>query len=322
MQASYYSSYCVCDSTVPAVVAAGTRNYLNPAEAYVMTLGDGQSKKRIVQLLNQIARFFGASDLHSMEWHQLTYDHVLAFRETKLREGLSPATINLQLSAIKMTAKQAWLKMLMPLQTYMAIKEVKSVRGERISKGRALKPSESGKLLKATEEDGSLRSKRDAAIIALAIGCGLRRSELAGLLMEQVDFTRRAITVRGKGNKERRVALGKAVWERLQAWLEVRGDDPSPNVFVALRRYGKIWRNHSISSSAVYYILKQRSHESGVEDFSPHDLRRTFATRLLGAGTDINLVRKAMGHASVLTTQRYDKREDEQVEEATRQLVI
>lgn len=305
MQASYYSSYCVCDSTVPAVVAAGTRNYLNPAEAYVMTLGDGQSKKRIVQLLNQIARFFGASDLHSMEWHQLTYDHVLAFRETKLREGLSPATINLQLSAIKMTAKQAWLKMLMPLQTYMAIKEVKSVRGERISKGRALKPSESGKLLKATEEDGSLR-----------------RSELASLLMEQVDFTRRAITVRGKGNKERRVALGKAVWERLQAWLEVRGDDPSPNVFVALRRYGKIWRNHSISSSAVYYILKQRSHESGVEDFSPHDLRRTFATRLLGAGTDINLVRKAMGHASVLTTQRYDKREDEQVEEATRQLVI
>lgn len=72
----------------------------------------------------------------------------------------------------------------------------------------------------------------------------------------------------------------------------------------------------------VYQILKTRSSQSGVEDFSPHDLRRTFATRLLGAGTDINLVRKAMGHASVLTTQRYDKREDEEVEEATRKILI
>ena len=69
-------------------------------------------------------------------------------------------------------------------------------------------------------------------------------------------------------------------------------------------------------------LRPDRSSQSGVEDFSPHDLRRTFATRLLGAGTDINLVRKAMGHASVLTTQRYDKREDEEVEEATRKILI
>ncbi|MFR1631265.1 MAG: tyrosine-type recombinase/integrase, partial [Sutterella wadsworthensis] len=101
-----------------------------------------------------------------------------------------------------------------------------------------------------------------------------------------------------------------------------RAGDPCPNVFLAVRRYGRISTGHSITSSAVYQILKTRSSQSGVEDFSPHDLRRTFATRLLGAGTDINLVRKAMGHASVLTTQRYDKREDEEVEEATRKILI
>ena len=273
------------------------RDFFNPAEAYVMTLGDGQSKKRVIQLLNQISRFFGAADLHAMEWQMLTYDHVLAFRETRVRSGLSPATINLQLSVIKMTCKQCWLKNLMPLQTYAAIKEVKSVRGGRVPKGRALKPAESGRLLKTTEADGDIRSKRDAAIIALALGCGLRRSEIASLLLEQVDHVRHTITVRGKGNKERRV-------------------------FLAVRRYGRISTGHSITSSAVYQILKTRSSQSGVEDFSPHDLRRTFATRLLGAGTDINLVRKAMGHASVLTTQRYDKREDEEVEEATRKILI
>ena len=134
----------------------------------------------------------------------LTYDHVLAFRETRVRSGLSPATINLQLSVIKMTCKQCWLKNLMPLQTYAAIKEVKSVRGGRVPKGRALKPAESGRLLKTTEADGDIRSKRDAAIIALALGCGLRRSEIASLLLEQVDHVRHTITVRGKGNKERR----------------------------------------------------------------------------------------------------------------------
>lgn len=270
------SAFCFRDSSLPApVVMPSRRDLFNPAEAYVMTLGDGQSKKRVIQLLNQISRFFGAADLHAMEWQMLTYDHVLAFRETRVRSGLSPATINLQLSVIKMTCKQCWLKNLMPLQTYAAIKEVKSVRGGRVPKGRALKPAESGRLLKTTEADGDIRSKRDAAIIAL--GCGLRRSEIASLLLEQVDH---------------------------------------------VRRYGRISTGHSITSSAVYQILKTRSSQSGVEDFSPHDLRRTFATRLLGAGTDINLVRKAMGHASVLTTQRYDKREDEEVEEATRKILI
>ncbi|EKB30133.1 hypothetical protein HMPREF9465_02263 [Sutterella wadsworthensis 2_1_59BFAA] len=118
------------------------------------------------------------------------------------------------------------------------------------------------------------------------------------------------------------VAVADAVWKRLAVWLEARAGDPCPNVFLAVRRYGRISTGHSITSSAVYQILKTRSSQSGVEDFSPHDLRRTFATRLLGAGTDINLVRKAMGHASVLTTQRYDKREDEEVEEATRKILI
>ena len=166
------SAFCFRDSSLPApFVMPSRRNIFNPAEAYVMTLGDGQSKKRVIQLLNQISRFFGAADLHTMEWHMLTYDHVLALRETRVRSGLSPATINLQLSVIKMTCKQCWLKNLMPLQTYAAIKEVKSVRGGRVSKGRALKPAESGRLLKTTEADGDIRSKRDAAIIALALGC-------------------------------------------------------------------------------------------------------------------------------------------------------
>ena len=63
---------------------------------------------------------------------------------------------------------------------------------------------------------------------------------------------RHTITVRGKGNKERRVAVADAVWERLAVWLEARAGDPCPNVFLAVRRYGRISTGHSITSSAVY----------------------------------------------------------------------
>ena len=165
-------------------------------------------------------------------------------------------------------------------------------------------------------------SLRDLAMIDLLASTGMRVGELVRLNRADIDFDNRECVVLGKGNKERRVAVADAVWERLAVWLEARAGDPCPNVFLAVRRYGRISTGHSITSSAVYQILKTRSSQSGVEDFSPHDLRRTFATRLLGAGTDINLVRKAMGHASVLTTQRYDKREDEEVEEATRKILI
>ena len=172
-----------------------------------------------------------------------------------------------------------------------------------------------------------LASPDENARLAVMLGafCGLRRIEMTRINLK-TDLEENAegmvLHVHGKGNKERRVAVADAVWERLAVWLEARAGDPCPNVFLAVRRYGRISTGHSITSSAVYQILKTRSSQSGVEDFSPHDLRRTFATRLLGAGTDINLVRKAMGHASVLTTQRYDKREDEEVEEATRKILI
>lgn len=56
--------------------------------------------------------------------------------------------------------------------------------------------------------------------------------------------------------------------------------------------------------------------------FTPHDLRRTFATRLLESGADINTVRQAMGHSSVVTTRRYDKRDEHLVEEATRKVAL
>ena len=294
----------------------------NPAQAYVLTLGAGQSSNKVVRVLNAVAQDFGYDSLNDCPWEKMTYDAVLAFRTRQMEKGLSPATVNLQICTLRMVAKQAWLKGMMSIETYSAIREVKSVRGSRVSKGRALNTRETGKLIAQSELKGTAIGVRDAAIIALAVGCGMRRAEIATLKLQNINHQTRVITILGKGNKERKVAPSDDVWCRLQDWLKVRGEEGGENVFVAVKKGDNIQPYWAITASAIYQLLRARADESQVSSFTPHDLRRTFATRLLESGADINTVRQAMGHASIITTQRYDKRDEHRVEEATRKVPL
>lgn len=305
-----------------ALDARRTQDTFNPAQAYVLTLGAGQSRNKILRVLNSIAQEFGHASLNECPWEKLNYDVVLAYRTRQIDRGLSPSTVNLQLCTLRMVAKQTWLKGMMSIQTYSAIREVKSVRGSRVSKGRALNTRETGKLIAQSELKGTAIGVRDAAIIALAVGCGMRRAEIATLKLQNINHQTRVITILGKGNKERKVAPSDDVWCRLEDWLKVRGEEGCENVFVAVKKGDNIQPYWAITASAIYQLLKSRAGDSQVSAFTPHDLRRTFATRLLESGADINTVRQAMGHASIITTQRYDKRDEHRVEEATRRVPL
>ena len=294
----------------------------NPAQAYVLTLGAGQSRNKVVRVLNAVAQDFGYDSLNDCPWEKMTYDAVLAFRTRQMEKGLSPATVNLQICTLRMVAKQAWLKGMMSIETYSAIREVKSVRGSRVSKGRALNTRETGKLIASSELKGTSIGVRDAAIIALAVGCGMRRAEIATLKLSDINHDTRIITILGKGNKQRKVAPSNDAWERLKDWLSLRGEEGGENVFVAVKKGDNIQPYWAITASAIYQLLKSRAGDSQVSAFTPHDLRRTFATRLLESGADINTVRQAMGHSSVITTQRYDRRGERTVEEATRKVAL
>lgn len=294
----------------------------NPAQAYVLTLSAGQSRNKVIRILNSIAQAFGYADLNVCPWHEMTYDRLLAYRTMQVEAGLAPASINLQLCTLRMVAKQAWLKRMMSLETYSAIRELKSVRGKRVSKGRALNTRETGKLLASLDLQQTPITVRDAAIIALAVGCGMRRAEVVGLTFRKIDKANRIITILGKGNKERRVAPSDEAWERLEEWLSLRGDDGCENVFVAVKKGDNIQRYWPLSESAIYQMLRYRGAQAAVDNFTPHDLRRTFATRLLDNGADINTVRLAMGHESIVTTQRYDKRDEGRVAEVTRKVAL
>ena len=104
-------------------------------------------------------------------------------------------------------------------------------------------------------------------------------------------------------------------------WLELRGEDAGP-LFVAVKRGGTLRHGRRLSPQSIYYLLKIRAKRAGVKPFSPHDLRRTFVSRLLDAGVDIAIVAKMAGHSNIQTTARYDRRPEEAKQRAANLLQV
>jgi site-specific recombinase XerC len=217
------------------------------------------------------------------------------------------------LSALRGVLKAAWKLDLMSAGDYQKAASVESVRGETVPAGRALAQAEIAALL-ATCDDTPL-GIRDAALISILYGCGLRRSELVALDLADYDAAASTLRVRGKGNKQRRVPLGGAA-PALADWLAVRGPQPGA-LFQGLGN-----RNHGrrLTDQAIYHIMVKRGKEAALDPFSPHDFRRTFVGDLLDAGADVVTVQKLAGHADPATTSRYDRRDERAGRDAVNRL--
>lgn len=144
---------------------------------------------------------------------------------------------------------------------------------------------------------------RDRAILEVLYAAGLRVSELVGSNLKDVDLGQGIIFVYGKGRKERIAFLGDRAKEALSAYLETRGKLLKENKQNALFLN---CRGRRLSTRSVARIIKKYSLKCGLmERISPHTLRHTFATHLLGQGADLRTVQELLGHASLATTQRY-----------------
>ena len=160
---------------------------------------------------------------------------------------------------------------------------------------------------------------RDSALLCVILGCGLRRSAAVALSYGDILSAGRALTLLGQGNKERLACVPARPWQRLELWVDqVRGEAPGP-LFTRIRRHDCL-TDERLTDQAVYHILQVRQREEGLDRCAPHDLRRTFATALLDNGEDLITVKDAMGHASVTTTQKYDRRGDEKLRKARERL--
>lgn len=298
---------------------AGTFQQQTASEVYLLSLQSKQSRVTMTSMLNVIAYKLAQKKTHqAMDWSILHYEITLILLAELSDEGKSPATINVYLSALKGVAKEAWRKKLISVETYQHIKEVKRIKGTRSIKGRALDLDELNTLIDYCMAQDGVIAMRDAAVIALTYGAGLRRHEAANLMLSDLDLHEGTIKVLGKGNKERINALHNKNLDIIHTWLDERGLTPGP-LFLRARKGNRLV-NEPISGQTIYDIIIRRYKEAGLKRLTPHDLRRTFATKLLENGEDVFLVQDLMGHSSVETTKNYDRRADSAKKKAAKAL--
>ncbi|HEV8457743.1 MAG TPA: tyrosine recombinase XerC [Methylomirabilota bacterium] len=214
---------------------------------------------------------------------------------------LSTATVARKLASIR-----SWLRFLARRGT-IAFNPGRQVRSPRL--GRRL-PSflpkdEATGLLDQTPED-SEPGRRDHALLELLYATGLRVAECCGLDRNDLDRGQGTVRVLGKGNKERVVPVGETALDAVEAYLRLRGDGGGPlfrNV-----------RGGRLTVRSVHRIVKTRARLAGISQrVTPHTLRHTFATHMLGEGADLRLIQELLGHSRLSTTQRYTHVSPEQL---------
>jgi integrase len=151
-----------------------------------------------------------------------------------------------------------------------------------------------------------LRGKRDRAILALLIGCGLRRAELVALGLEDFQVREEHWVIAdliGKGKHIRTVPVPAWAKRVVDEWTDAASISTGA-VFRRVGRLGKIW-GASLTPKAIWHIVKAVAKRADIKNLAPHDLRRTCARLCHLAGGELEQIQFLLGHASVQTTERY-----------------
>ncbi len=159
-----------------------------------------------------------------------------------------------------------------------------------------------GKLIDLDADVHTAAAQRDRAIIETLYSTGIRVSELVGLNWRDIDEEIGMLTVRsGKGNKDRVVPIGEPALDALMAWRRVM-----PTAWEAEGPVIVNLRGGRLTTRSVENIVRDRITRAGVPiALTPHGLRHSFATHMLGSGADLRSIQEMLGHASLATTQRY-----------------
>lgn len=291
--------------TLPALPAVDR----HPVPVYLASLGSPHSRRAMLAALERMAELASGGRVGALElpWQRMTYAETSALR-ARLAELYAPAGANLRLAALRGVLRESWRLGLMDAETYHRAIDLRSVRGSTLPKGRALSAGEVRALFDAcARDDNRAAGARDSALFAVCYGGGLRRSEAVAL--DLADFNREtgALTVRsGKGRKDRSVYATNGARAALEHWLDLRGEEPGA-LLCPVSKSGTV-EVRRLSPQAVLNVCHKRAGGAKLEPFAPHDLRRSCVSALLDAGADLSVVQKLAGHASPVTTARYDRR--------------
>ncbi|MEV7971351.1 tyrosine-type recombinase/integrase [Sphaerisporangium sp. NPDC088356] len=314
---------------VPAVPDPGLGAVTPAADPYVVyldALAGAESRRTMRGCLDRVARVITgdpAATGAGQPWHLLRYEHTVRIRTILTEQGWSPAYVNKHLVALRRVLREAWRLGKMTAEDYQRAADLPTLQHTRLPTGRHVPPEVVGAALAVCDRDDSPAGVRDSALLAVLYSTGCRRAEVAGLALADYDVAARSLRVRGKRDKERLVYLTAEAVARTEAWLAVRGRAAGA-LFAPISRAGRLrapeGRPAAMTGQAIADILARRLSAAGATKSTPHDFRRTFIGELLDAGVDLATTQALVGHASPVTTARYDRRPESRRREAVDRL--
>jgi integrase/recombinase XerC len=273
--------------------------------------------------LHDFAAFLAPSCGPGEGVERIQHTDIRAYLGALYDRGLSKASVARALAAIRGWFK--WLARTGRLES----NEASLVATPKLPRHLPRVPSieQMNRVVNSVGEDAASWPARDAAILELLYGCGIRNAELTGLDLEDIHWANEAILVRGKGQKQRYVPLGDAAAEALRAYLAERsallaagGGErglATPALFLNLQLRGlkKPGGQARLTTRSVGRIVKRIAMLRGLSaDVHPHTLRHAFGTHLLEEGADLRAIQELLGHERLSTTQRYTQLTTAQLE--------
>jgi integrase/recombinase XerD len=225
-------------------------------------------------------------------------------------DGLAPSTISRRISAARSFFAH---QVLLGERTDNPAAEIEAPR-RRPKLPRTLSPREAERLIDAAAGT-TPRALRDAALVELLYGAGLRVSEAVGLERAGVDLDERLVRCTGKGGKQRVVPIGRSAADALRRYVS-RG-----RPYLDRRFRPELFLNAqggALTRAGAFLILRRLAEKAGLEPgrVHPHLLRHSFATHLLEGGADLRSVQEMLGHADLATTEVYTHVTDRRRREA------
>ena len=220
-------------------------------------------------------------------------------------DALMASTVNVRLAAMRKLIGEARRNGILNAEEAANLTDVPNVRQQGTRLGNWLTREQAKELLTVPDRS-TLKGKRDYVILALLVGCALRRRELANLDIEDLQMREGRWVIadmRGKGGRIRTIAVPLWIKLGINAWLTA-AELEDGKLLRAIGKGGKI-RRAQLSDWAIWAIVADAAKQIGVERFGAHDLRRTCAKLCRKAGGDLEQIKFLLGHSSIQTTERY-----------------
>lgn len=239
-----------------------------------------------------------------------TVAHYLAYLRDTV--GLSPSSINQRMAAVRRLAREAHDKKdaqgrsLISAEVMHGITSLRGVKQQGRRSGNWLTLDDAQRLLNLPDVS-TLRGLRDRAMLAVMLGCGLRRDEMVNLSLshiQQREARWAIVDITGKGRKVRSVPMAAWVKAAIDAWTDA-ASIKGGYVFKPLNKGGTLASWEPLHPQTIYDTLEVYTRRLGIPDFAPHDARRTFAKLARKGGASLEQIQLSLGHASIQTTERY-----------------